>query len=205
MAADDLPEDKKKWESKCYDHLHEGKIGIWFRDALVLERECTSAAQHTPPMVKPHSTSATAYSANMNLCTTLLMTGAQKLDAGETTWIEKHDHEHGDDDDELDDDDNDDSGYDPDSNKTKIWNLRQVKPQKSNCTMAMTSPQVLPILWRLNRLWWIDLCCIALKMDHVVHCSIWWWVVPHHINLNQFASKECILVQFTADAGQRLR
>ena len=71
-------------------------------------------------MVKPHSTSATAYSANMNLCTTLLMTGAQKLDASETTGIEKHDHEHGDDDDddELDDDDNDDSGYD--SNKTKI-------------------------------------------------------------------------------------
>ena len=43
------------------------------------------------------------------------MTGAQKLDASETTWIEKHDHEHGEDDDELDDDDNDDSGYDPDS------------------------------------------------------------------------------------------
>ena len=48
------------------------------------------------------------------------MTGAQKLDASETTRIEKHDHEHGDDDDELDNDDNDDSGYDPDSNKTKI-------------------------------------------------------------------------------------
>ena len=88
------------------------------------------------------------------------MTGAQKLDAGETTWIEKHDHEHGDDDDELDDDDNDDSGYDPDSNKTKIWNLRQMKPQKSNCTMAMTSPQVLPILWRKTAC--DELICVAL-------------------------------------------
>ena len=45
------------------------------------------------------------------------MTDAEKLDASETTRIEKHD---GDDYDELDDDDNDDSGYDPDSNKTKI-------------------------------------------------------------------------------------
>ena len=75
------------------------------------------------------------------------MTGAQKLDASETTWIEKHDHEHG-------DDDNDDSGYDPDSNKTKIWNLRQV--------MAMTRPQtqVLPILWRKTAC--DELICVAL-------------------------------------------
>ena len=80
------------------------------------------------------------------------MTDAQKLDASETTWIEKHDHEHGEDDDELDDDDNDDSGYDPDSNKTKIWNLRQV--------MAMTSPQVLPILWRKTVC--DELICVAL-------------------------------------------
>ena len=55
---------------------------------------------------------------------------------------------------------NDDSGYDPDSNKTKIWYLRQVKPQKSNCTMAMTSPQVLPILWRKTAC--DELICVAL-------------------------------------------